>query len=638
MTPNTLMKSDGSYRQLAASAPPYHGSNTYESSSEAVASKSLIALSGEESFFDGIKKLDPKLLTDLPNNLGLTRKYTVLEGQVGLSSHYGNPIFFPPGNYAMRFRPGWGGMVVQSLQVSSSVPGAGSAAYGAAISTASGQVVNSFEHMGIRYLELKKDEMAVVQDDREQIILGCGRYVLRTPTKLMGVVNVKQLTSTDRVRVITENAVDTAPVPSAAAGKAGPGATRTIAEVNRKVVELTAGTRQSINAVTFMRPEPGFVAVVESADGRLSTARGFQIIPGSDKFIGFVDVQQYARTTRAFAFQSTDRQEGQFTLNLTWRIADAPEWVANHGSYEDLFDALEEIVQSLMRDVLGAMPYKQALSMKETGYQEIEEKVMPALDKAAADLGGKVLSMQVRDLVFPLLATAEREQAEALAAINKSKMEAQNRLELQNISDTGSLAKEHAEQERRVQATEAEARVAKINKEKDLANAKADNELAMLQQSAQQTRKEAELTAVSRQRQIEAAIAEGQAESAARIQAVKAKSEADAIFARARAEAEAQRLMNEAQAAGIAALGETLKNNPNAAELEKLRIESEYQLKMMEQYRQAIVSNPNIVAPFDVVMEGLRMKNGFAPQVAPVVAGGVVAGSATAADLRSKHL
>lgn len=52
-----------------------------------------------ESFIQGLRKLDPNLVSNAKNDLTVFASYTVLEGEIGKALHHGRTKFYGPGNY-----------------------------------------------------------------------------------------------------------------------------------------------------------------------------------------------------------------------------------------------------------------------------------------------------------------------------------------------------------------------------------------------------------------------------------------------------------------------------------------------------------------------------------------------------------
>lgn len=48
-------------------------------------------------------------------------------------------------------------------------------------------------------------------------------------------------------------------------------------------------------------------------------------------------------------------------VQLRWRLVDAKTWVLRQGASEDIFDAIEEIAQAMLRDAIAANTYEDCM-------------------------------------------------------------------------------------------------------------------------------------------------------------------------------------------------------------------------------------------------------------------------------------
>lgn len=130
---------------------------------------------------------------------------------------------------------------------------------------------------------------------------------------------------------------------------------------------MKAGEWQTIGSLTFVRAEPGFAYVSQTANGELKLGVGFGLVRGgevhrnlsmicfvtptiypSQVFKEFVDLQHHARTTRwylrhylpskgiikyseRFRMESKDRQEVKVRIQLRWCVQDPVIWVKRKG-------------------------------------------------------------------------------------------------------------------------------------------------------------------------------------------------------------------------------------------------------------------------------------------------------------------
>jgi len=107
-------------------------------------------------------------------------------GQIGLCTYYGRTHFLQPGNY---FRIGLGCTLHQ--------------VHDELDPTASGQLLLWKD---ITYISMSENHVAVVQEGDRQLLLGSGRYLLRSPTTLYGDVDVQNLRNKVYCEAITESA------------------------------------------------------------------------------------------------------------------------------------------------------------------------------------------------------------------------------------------------------------------------------------------------------------------------------------------------------------------------------------------------------------------------------------------------
>jgi hypothetical protein len=79
------------------------------------------------------------------------------------------------------------------------------------------------------------------------------------------------------------------------------------------------------------------------------------------------------------------------------------------------------------------MDHQKALKEKSDGFNTIELEIFTKLSNAAASLGAKLISIEVRELSFPNLEAQEVQLAAKEAETRAKKMEAQRELELRKL-------------------------------------------------------------------------------------------------------------------------------------------------------------------------------------------------------------
>jgi len=153
-------------------------------------------LDPSESFLDGIRSLNEEqlkavgrpLLTDLTgDSLCCCCADTVLQGQVGCTTKWGQTHLFPPGNYFWR---GWG---VSSMRIHD-------------IDGVDDDTGATFHFQDLAYVNLQENNLGVAQVGENQYILGSGPYILRSFVTMYGKVDVQSLKVTVTLKAVTEEA------------------------------------------------------------------------------------------------------------------------------------------------------------------------------------------------------------------------------------------------------------------------------------------------------------------------------------------------------------------------------------------------------------------------------------------------
>jgi hypothetical protein len=252
------------------------------------------------------------------------------------------------------------------------------------------------------------------------MILGPGRFILRHPAMVYGnMVDINRL----KEQTMVEQKIE---VP----GVCRPGQDPRTVEDTLKTVKVRAGRYEKCGAVTFVRAETGFCWVVQNVHGQLRTGIGMTVCRGGEMLLDFVDRQNYARTTRTFYFESSDRQEVQVRVQLRWKLERAKTWIMRKGASEDIFDAIEEITESLLRDAVASRSYEECHLQASQGYDLLETSVIAALREEAGALGGKLIGFEIRSLRFPLLERRNQARAQQETKLSELILEEKRQLDI----------------------------------------------------------------------------------------------------------------------------------------------------------------------------------------------------------------
>jgi len=369
--------------------------------------KLIVKLNQHDDIFDALKQMDPNLISTLAgDSCCCCFRHNVETGQIGCATRFGKTFFFRPGAYmwtgiGVRF------MKIKNIQETEGNQGDGNQGDGNQGDGNQGDG-HQFKWMDISYLNISETNVAVVQKGRKQLVLDSGRYLMRDPAVSYGLVNIQNLTEKKHVIAITEQE-------------------RNGVDVDIKV-KIKAGSYQHAGAVTFVRAEPGFCYVVQDLKGMLRTGVGMTICRGGEVFLEFIDRQNYARTTRAFTFESSDRQQVQVRVQLRWKVEKAKLWIQRRGAFDDIFDAIEEITESLLRDTIAGQTNDDCRQQAANGFETIEKAVMDPLKDETGHLGGVLLGFEIRTLRFPFLDRRNKERADKEDILNQQLQDAKRQL------------------------------------------------------------------------------------------------------------------------------------------------------------------------------------------------------------------
>lgn len=466
--------------------------------------------------------------------------------------------------------------------------------------------------------------VCVVQEGDKQLVLGSGRYLLRSPTTLFGQVDVQNLEKKMFCEAITESA--------------GSGAADEITKVR-----LEAGEWQKVGAITFIRAQPGFCWVVQNSQGDLRTGIGFCVARGGEVFKRFVDYQNYARTTRPFVLESKDRQEVRVRVQLRWRLVDAKTWVLRQGASEDIFDAIEEIAQAMLRDAIAANTYEDCMKQAKEGYDGIENNVRPRLAEETQLLGGFLLGFEVRELRFPRLDSRNIHRAQQEAKLSEELLEQRRRLEIETQENArkdaqrayeNTMSKNQMEhttsmellkEKQEVAKTMSAATVAKAKGEADImlktVQLKAENETQILKLKHDEE-KERSKQAV---RMMEFKQTIDEQELRQKVQAdiivASAQAEADSMAFKSQGDAQSRLVLAEAESKSAELMGVAFAKNAEYVKFKLAEMQATVAKERALAMSVAMSNNKSAMMSPDLQRELAVLDAGFSP-VAPIVLGG----------------
>jgi len=532
--------------------------------------KTYYKLQPGENFIQGLKKMDPGLVSKAKSDMTVFAVHTVLEGEIGKALHHGRTKFYGPGNYGA-LGPGKEWLGTEKLRKDGD---------------------DIVVHQDVTLLSLAENQLAVMQVGKTQYPVGSGQYIIRHPTVLEGKpIDIQKLGEKHLTTVITEGTKQSRDPDT--------GKTITIYEQGKR--ELNAGWTAKAGAITLIRPEPGFQYVVQHASG-YRVGSEYTYGRGEETFLGFMNYLQQSRTTKRFSFFSLDRQRAEMTVQLTWIMKDGVKWLTKGRAYEDPFDMLEEKAEAFFRDAIGAMDYKSALREKTDGFNTIELEIFTKLSNAASSLGAKLISIEVRELSFPTLEAQEVTLAAKEAETRAKKLEAQREIELRKLEDEKIAALEAAKADRARISAQADAQKKKIEDATALSQVEAESLQNMARQKGRAEEEKAHLKSEQEVALLKGETAKLIAQNDAEVLAVKERAKNTMALEKAQTDAKA-----------AAAMAEVLINNPTLLELKKMEIWADVE---KERYRTiaAFAKNPNALLPEALSRDLLRMRHGAHPQ------------------------
>jgi len=157
-------------------------------------------------------------------------------------------------------------------------------------------------------------------------------------------------------------------------------------------------------AVTFVRPSPGFCYVIQDIQGRLRTGTGMTVARRGEVFKQFVDRSFYSRTTKPISAETADRQTVTLRVLLQWRIENARLWLRLKGAERDLFEAVEESIQSIVRDIIARFTYLEIMEEQRNRLPTLVSALTERISSRARLVGGRILGVLVREFRFKQIA------------------------------------------------------------------------------------------------------------------------------------------------------------------------------------------------------------------------------------------
>jgi hypothetical protein len=283
-------------------------------------------------------------------------------------------------------------------------------------------------------------------------------------------------------------------------------------------------------------------------------------------------------------------------------MKDGVKWLTKGRAYDDPFDMLEEKAEAFFRDAVGAMDHMKALKEKSDGFNTIELEIFTKLSNAAAALGAKLISIEVRELSFPQLEAQELTLAVKEAETKSKKLEAQRELELRKLEDEKLAALEVAKQDRAKSAAQAEALKMKIEDATALAQVEAQSLQNMARQRGKAEEEKARLKSEQEIAQVKGETAKLVAQNESEVLAVKE---------RMRYQMALEKAQTDAQAAE--AMAKILHTNPALLELKKAEIWADVE---RERFRTLALfaKNNQALLPEALQQDLVRMRSGAHPQ------------------------
>lgn len=585
--------------------------------------KSLVRIMDtHETLLEALRAIqtdNEQLVADLPGDSCCwccSWNTTILEGQIGCATRFGKAFFIGPGNY-FRMPVGVTLEEVKDIETQS-------------------ESGTNFTFKDVSYLNLAENNVAVVQVGERLLILGSGRYLLRHPAVSYGMVNVQNLTQPVEVKQILE-----------IAGEVKKGQDpRDVVDVQQEV-KLVAGRIQHVNSVTFVRASPGFCFVIQDSQGRLRSGIGFTVCRGGEKFLDFVDRQHYARTTQRFTMESIDRQEVTVRAQIRWRLEKAKLWQRYKGVSRDVFHALQETIQSLLRDAVAGSSYEECST---TGYAKVEQTVFNELQKQTSRLGARLLGFEIRELRFQLLEKKNLERAEKESLMDEKLYEERRNLDIETENRQRIEAKRVYDFEIEQMRLSHRAELQILKDRNTLAAMTARAKLEEEKEKLDLKKQELKLSALGTQQdillQIEEAHAKAEAKasfilqsSISEVQLEKDHAEAKELTIKGSADAKSKTILATADASATKLIASAYGNNPNYLQLEGHKLHAQVMKQRAQAMFTALGANSASFMPLEYQRELSFLNKGISP-IAPMVipvgsngAGVVVCSPDTQADM-----
>ncbi|GAB5362073.1 hypothetical protein AAMO2058_000767200 [Amorphochlora amoebiformis] len=564
--------------------------------------RNLIILTKDMDLVDGLREMQRKseevsneyanypLVCNQSNNATFFTYHTILQGQIGCATYYGRTHFLPPGNYS------WLGVSTtlhEIRDVDTDKKGGKKA----------GTLLNWKD---VSYVCLPENHIAVIQMGPNQLCIGSGRYLIRRPVTLYGIVDIQKLKHKVTAIGIDEDVVG---------GKEA-----------QKRVTMSAGEWQKCGSLTFIRAQPGFASVVQNPDGTLIHGIGFTVARGGQVFKNFIDLQHYARTTRPFYLESKDRQEMLVRVQIRWCIIKPTIWLERKGAYTDIFDAIEEIMQSLLRDYMARHTYEQCRKQQAEGYKDFESHVRPICEHEMAELGGELLGFEVRSVRFPLLEKRNTIRAQKEAKLKEQLLEEKRALDIENEERKREQARIDGRHRNEIRQQEhlvkLEALQSEQDKQKQAEEAKLRYATARSKAKQQQVKLEAELRQVRMRQEVLRNKAVADADR--RISVTRARCEqnvaivqanADATVAEADAKASAIIKAAEAQAKAAELIGQAYKSNPQFLDFKLSELKAKVMKMRADAIAKGLSQNKGVMVPIHLQNEISQMKGSMADSI-----------------------
>jgi|GEM_PF-1407578 len=481
-----------------------------------------------------------------------------------------------------------------------------------------------------RQLIVAPHQIAVFHEDGETTLReGGSTYVYGPGTQLRGVISMNKLATQIEVMRETEDTTDIIRqevrdqrVAQQRGGQHGDHGSQ-IQTQQRKIV---AGTAQKVGGIEFVRPSPGFVSLIRTnGNDAITTSTGLMAAVNGAEFvkcngvIEFGDLNDYAKSSPKWTFQSKDKYNVDVRAQIKWRQIKPEIWVERRGAFVDPFDALEEPCMNRLRDWLQSVNHDQALEAQTKGFENEENRLVSQLQDIADQYGVQVVSLEITTLKFPDI-DAENYK------ISLQKAEAQ--LEINKLQNQAYLAKQQQltaseEHNKSMQGLELKAKgnekTAEVDQRKNTNAAHTVKSKAEAESTAVEAERTLELARVTKTNDVQMAQIEAQAARE------KVKGETAMNVAQFQAEGDVATI-KEKYKADIDALTQKaalIKANPQLLEL--LRLES--QADVQKSYASAAASNPNVSLGLteEHAQQIRRMNGGFAPLQAQVIPVGATA-------------